>query len=89
MTYKFENLVRRVETMYHVVEVTPKSFCLGISTHNVSAINQCCYSVQTQANSLSATQEIPYLLRGAIIHYHAHKRQETGRIFSKKNPINA
>ena len=52
MTYVFGNLIRWVETMYHVVEFTPKSFCIGISTHNVSAINQCCYSVQTQAKSL-------------------------------------
>jgi hypothetical protein len=34
MIYEFGNLVRWVETMYHVVEVMPKSFCLGVSTHN-------------------------------------------------------
>jgi hypothetical protein len=34
ITYEFGNLARWVENMYLVVEVTSKSFCLGISPHN-------------------------------------------------------
>jgi hypothetical protein len=42
-----------------------------------------------KANSRSATQEIPHLLRNPTVHYRAHKSQSLISIVSQMNPLHA